>query len=169
MGKIVLIIGGIKSRKSSFALRLFSKNKKVYFVATAKPTDKEMKQRIKQHRHTRPDNFLTIEETTNIVEKIKLLPKNSNVIVDCINFWVANLMQEYSDNQILSEAKNLCNVLKEKNFSVLVTNEVGMSLVAVNKVARRFQDLLGKVNQIIAKNADVVYFMVSGIPLKIKD
>ncbi len=167
MKKLILINGGIKSGKSSFALSIFKKAKKVYFIATAIPEDEEMKEKIELHKKTRGKNFVTIEEPIKIVYVIKNLPKNSKVVVDCVNIWVANMMRIYNENKILYETKKLCEVLK-KHESIVVSNEVGMCLVSTDRIGRKFQELLGRVNQIIAKNSDDVYFMISGVSLKLK-
>lgn len=168
MGKIILISGGIKSGKSKFALSFFD-NKKAYFIATAQPKDKEMKNKVLLHKKYRPKNFILIEEPTKINEVVSTkLNKNFGVIIDCINMWVANLMKIYNEKEILSEVEILCKNLRKFKMSILVSNEVGMSLVSVNKLGRKFQELLGLVNQLLAKYADRVYFMISGLPFKIK-
>ncbi|MEN3013369.1 MAG: bifunctional adenosylcobinamide kinase/adenosylcobinamide-phosphate guanylyltransferase [Endomicrobiia bacterium] len=167
MKKRILIVGGIKSGKSEFALSFF-KNKKAYFIATAQPKDSEMKKKINFHRKRRPKNFLTIEEPIKIVNKIKNFKKNSAILIDCVNIWIANMLNKYSENEILTEVKSLCECLKKFKLTVLVSNEVGMSLVAVNRLGRKFQELLGKVNQILSDWATDVYFLITGIPVKIK-
>jgi adenosylcobinamide kinase/adenosylcobinamide-phosphate guanylyltransferase len=168
MGRLIFISGGIKSGKSSFAIDLLRNKKTVYFIATALPTDKEMKEIIMLHKKSRPKNFVTIEETTDISSKIKNLNKKSCVLVDCINFWVANMMKKYDEEKILVETKHLCETLKDFNTSVVVSNEVGMSLVSTNSLGRKFQKILGKVNQIFVNYADRFYFMLLGVPIKIK-
>ena len=168
MGKLIFISGGIKSGKSQFAVELLKNKKEVFFVATAQAKDKEMAESIKKHRQARPKKFITIEESVDIVSKIKNLGKSSNIIVDCINFWVANMLNCNGEEKILSDAKRLCQILKKFHLSVVVSNEVGLSLVSVNPLGRKFQKVLGKVNQIFASCADEFYFMFSGIPLRIK-
>ncbi len=169
MNKIILISGGIKSGKSNFACSLVNKKEHVYFIATAKPVDKEIKIKIELHQKNRSRNFITIEEPIKIVSLVSQLPKGSNIIIDCVNMWVANMMGKYHDEKdILSEVENLCKQLKKFKMSVLVSNEVGMSLVSTNRLGRKFQELLGKTNQILASYADRVYLMFCGISLRIK-
>ncbi len=168
MGKLLFILGGIKSGKSSFAVELLKNKKDVFFIATGSEEDEEMKEKILKHKQTRPKHFITIEEKINIVKKIKNLKKTSHLIIDCINFWVANMLKVYDEKEILLKTKDLCKNLKKFKISVVVSNEVGLSLVATNNLARKFQDILGKVNQIFTKYADKVFFMMSGIPLRIK-
>lgn len=164
----ILITGGIKSGKSEFALKLVKSLKKVYFIATAIPEDKEMEEKILRHKNKRPKKFITIEEPLYLTKKVRNLSKNSVLIIDCINIWVANMMKHFNEDKILQEVKNFCSCIKRFAKVVIVTNEVGLSLVATNNLARKFQEILGKVNQILAKNADRVYLMVSGIPVRIK-
>ncbi|MCS7232285.1 MAG: bifunctional adenosylcobinamide kinase/adenosylcobinamide-phosphate guanylyltransferase [Elusimicrobiota bacterium] len=168
MGKIILISGGIKSGKSSFALSFFNKNDRVYFIATAEAKDQEMRKKIILHKKIRPKNFITIEEPVEIINKISKLEKTSSVVVDCVNIWIANMLGIYTNKKILLNVESLCKCLENFKISIVVSNEVGMSLVSPNKLGRRFQELLGTANQILAKLADEVYCMFCGLPIKIK-
>ncbi len=168
MGRLIFISGGIKSGKSKFAIDLLKNKKKVYFIATAEAKDKEMLESIKIHKQLRPKKFITIEESLDIISALKNLKRSSCVIVDCINFWVANMINHFSEKRILLETKCLCETLKKFDLSVVVSNEVGMCLVSTNSLGRKFQKVLGKVNQIFVSYADRFYFMFSGIPFRIK-
>ncbi len=168
MGKLIFISGGIKSGKSSYAVDMLRNKKDVFFIATGYYEDEEMKERIFVHKRTRPKHFVTIEEKVNIVDKIKNLKKTSHLIIDCINFWVANMLKVYNEEEILYQTEILCKVLKKFKISVVVSNEVGLSLVATHRLARKFQQVLGKVNQIFVKHADRFYFMISGVALRVK-
>lgn len=165
---IVLVTGGIKSGKSDFVLKLVRNNKNVYYIATATAEDNEMKEKILIHRRKRDKKIITLEEPIHITEKIRHLSPRAVLIIDCVNLWVANMMRHYNENEILTKVKKFCRCVKKFSKVFIVTNEVGLSLVSTNKLARKFQEILGKVNQIIANNADKVYFMLSGIPLRIK-
>ncbi|MFN3966587.1 MAG: bifunctional adenosylcobinamide kinase/adenosylcobinamide-phosphate guanylyltransferase [Endomicrobiia bacterium] len=172
--KIIFILGGIKSGKSSYAVEradFFSKkyNLSVTFLATCIPKDKEMKERVAVHKRARPSNWTTIEEPVNL-KKILEDVKSEILIIDCLNIWLSNVIEKkWSENKILEYVKDFCLKLKEKKLiTFILSNEVGLSLVSPNKTGRFFQNLLGKVNQIVAKNSDNVYFLVAGIPSRLK-
>jgi adenosylcobinamide kinase/adenosylcobinamide-phosphate guanylyltransferase len=166
---IVFITGGIKSGKTSFSYEILKNYKKVYYIATSKPKDKEMKNKIKLHKFERPKNFWTMEEQCNLKEKILKLQNNIPLVIDCINFWLFNVMEIWSEEKILKYIKDLCKYLNENTLCVIISNEVGLSLVSEYKSGRKFQNLLGKINQIIAKNSKKTYFLLCGIPLELKN
>lgn len=170
MGKLIFVTGGARSGKSKQATELAQKiGNKVAFIATCVPLDDEMKDRVKRHKLSRPKAWKTVEVPINVVSALKSLEKPEVAIIDCITLFVTNLMMEnMSDEDILSEVKKLVEVAKKVKFPVIVvSNETGSGIVPSNEMSRRFRDLGGFANQIIAKNADEVYFLVSGIPLKI--
>lgn len=172
MSKIIFVLGGARSGKSSYAAKLADRlNKKVVFIATCQRLDKEMKRRIEIHRRNRPSYWQTFEEPSDVVS---LLEKLSNrfkvIIIDCLTLLVSNLLLEgLNDNAIEDRIKKIFSVLKKhKSASIVVSNEVGSGIVPRLKLGRRFRDLAGRVNQLAAEKADEVFFMISGIPLKIK-
>ena len=170
MSKIIFITGGARSGKSDFAIKIAKKfNRRVAFIATCIPEDKEMLERIKIHKSNRPLDWETIEEPKNLIPVLRKL-KNKTVIIDCITLLVSNLLLSgISDEEILKDIKEIIKVLKRSNLKVIfVSNEVGAGIVPANKIARRFRDLAGRVNQIIAQNSDECYLLVAGIPVKIK-
>ncbi len=171
MNKITLILGGVRSGKSSYALNLAKKHRKVAFIATCQGLDKEMCVRIKLHKETRPKHWQTFEEPKDLA---KLIGKLSNsfdcILIDCLTLLVSNLvLAGDKQEQVFKKIKELLFVLSKKKAKIiLVSNEVGLGLVPANKLGRDFRDIAGKVNQLVAKNADEVFFTVSGIALKIK-
>ncbi|MBU0694219.1 MAG: bifunctional adenosylcobinamide kinase/adenosylcobinamide-phosphate guanylyltransferase [Candidatus Omnitrophica bacterium] len=186
--KFIFILGGVRSGKSSYAVELAKKlNKKVTFIATAIcfdnalpskvsggsiPMDKEMEKRIKLHKSLRPRHWKLIEEGRDVGSVLcKLDGKSKVVLIDCLGLLISNfLADKLSDKEIKRKIKELINVILKIKFTViLVSNEVGAGLVAVNPLARRFQDLLGLANQMMAKSADEVIFMQAGIPIRIKE
>jgi len=170
MGKIIFITGPVKSGKSDFAVKYAIENfKDVIFIATAKPIDDEMRKRVEKHKKNRPKEWLTIEEDINI-DKVVEKYKKKNLIVDCITIWVSNmLINNFSEEEIIKKVENLMKNIKKNNLSaIIVSNEVGWGIVPENKLARVFRDIIGKVHQIISKNSDYVYLLVSGIPLILK-
>lgn len=176
---IILITGGVRSGKSSFAEKIARDNGgKVAFIATAQALDKEMHDRINKHRAHRPTDWRTYEEPYNILPIIKKIGQQVDVILlDCLTLLVSNLMtnyQEGSENQeinenIMMQVEGIINQsLKSSATLIIVSNEVGLGLVPVNPLGRFFRDTLGKANQFIAANSAKVYLMVAGIPILIK-
>lgn len=172
MSKLILITGGARSGKSSFALKLAKSLKgKIIYIATALPLDSEMRRRISLHKKARHKDWVTIEEPIDILSAIKKIRgKSSVIILDCLTLLLSNLMlRGFNDKAIFNKIKSITKVLKDKaNVSIVVTNEVGSGIVPDNDLARRFRDLQGHANQIVNERADLVYLLVSGIPVRIK-
>jgi len=172
MKKFIFILGGVKSGKSEYAVKLAKKiTKKVAFIATGTPSDKEMEERIKKHKKLRPIFWKLIEEEKNIISVLeKLNNKYEVVLIDCLGLWISNLMAEnLSEKKIEKMVNNLIKtILKLKFTTIVVSNEVGAGIVPANPVARKFRDILGYTNKMMAKKADQVIFTVAGIPIKIK-
>jgi adenosylcobinamide kinase/adenosylcobinamide-phosphate guanylyltransferase len=172
--KFIFILGGIRSGKSHYAVKLAkSLSKKVVFVATATMVDKEMARRIKLHKISRPQYWKVVEENTDIDSVIvKLKPEFDVILIDCLGLLVSNfLCRGLSDGKIRKTLAALCNTLskfKSKFTIILISNEVGSGVVPPNSLARRFSDIVGLANQMMAKKADEVIFMQAGIPIIIK-
>lgn len=173
MKRSILVLGGVRSGKSSYAVKLaknFGKN--VTFVATATVMDKEMKERIKLHQANRPKTWKLIEEEKDIAAALTKVNKNTQVVlIDCLGLLISNLLaDDLEDKKIEKMIKKIISAMKKsKQVIITVSNEVGSGIVPGNHLARRFRDLLGMTNQMIAKEADEVILMCSGIALKIKD
>ena len=169
--KITFILGGIRSGKTHFVYQIIDKKIKhsVTYIATGLPVDKEIRQRIKLHIESRPKNWQTIEEPLDLLKAINKT-KTHVVIIDCINFWLSNLLKnKIIYKNILIKTENLMETIRKKSIkTIIISNEVGLMLVPKNKLARKFQELLGKINQIISRYSDTVYFLVAGNPIKIK-
>ena len=171
MGKIILILGGARSGKSTYALELAKKYKKVAFIATCQGLDKEMRERIKLHKETRPKHWKTFEEPLELAKLLGRMNKGFDcILIDCLTLLVSNLiLSGESQEQVLNKIKGILAALREIEAKIiLVSNEVGLGIVPDNKLGRVFRDIAGKANQLIAKEAQEVYFAVSGIPMKIK-
>jgi len=181
--KNILITGGARSGKSHFAQELALKSgKPVLFVATAVAGDEEMQQRIEEHRRVRPAAWSTLEVTTHVGNEISQKVGGAKVvIVDCITLLVSNIFGQYTDQtgeridaslvekEVTAEISSLLECVKRIDASsIMVTNEVGMGLVPANRMGRLYRDLLGKANQLLAKQAEEVYLMVAGLPVMIK-
>ncbi|MCX5715543.1 MAG: bifunctional adenosylcobinamide kinase/adenosylcobinamide-phosphate guanylyltransferase [Candidatus Omnitrophica bacterium] len=169
---MILILGGARSGKSRFANELAKKQcRRVAYIATAPMCDKEMKQRVRLHKRSRPRTWVTVEAQSNPLPQLKKLPKTCDgAIFECIATYVSNLMfEDYSDPQIINNAAAVLKTLtaaKKKVF--IVSNEVGGGVVPDTETGRRFRDIVGSINQLISKKADEVYLVVAGLPLRIK-
>ncbi|MBI2447644.1 MAG: bifunctional adenosylcobinamide kinase/adenosylcobinamide-phosphate guanylyltransferase [Candidatus Omnitrophica bacterium] len=183
MGKIVFVIGGARSGKSKFAMELAKKEaKEVVYIATTLAQDEEMKLRIKKHIKSRPKDWKTIEEPLDLPRAIRNIKgKGKVVLIDCITLYISNvLLKGYSEKKkpreinrlndwILEEAGKMVSAINASpHIFIIVSNEVGMSIVPENRLARLFRDIHGETNQIISRNAESVYMVVAGIPTKIK-
>jgi adenosylcobinamide kinase/adenosylcobinamide-phosphate guanylyltransferase len=130
-----------------------------------------MVKRIEDHKKRRGLDWQTVEEPINIVEAIRQHGNDKEVILlDCITLWLSNLlMRQESDHAIMEEVSRLMDTVKKGQPSLIfVSNEVGMGIVPVEPLGRRFRDLAGMANQKIAEAAQTVIFMVSGIPIFLK-
>lgn len=179
--RLTLVLGGIRSGKSAFAeSRANDFHGTVFYLATGQAADSEMAERIRLHRERRPIHWHTVEEplkpATALAGVLDVENGPNCLLVDSVDTWVANLILAHEDQPqqsledlTLSEVDRLLEIChRGKTRSVLVSSETGLSPVAPNRLGRRFQDLLGTVNQRIAATADEVYLVVAGIPWKIK-
>jgi adenosylcobinamide kinase/adenosylcobinamide-phosphate guanylyltransferase len=170
----VFVIGGCRSGKSRHALETtdrYAAGKKK-FIATCIPYDDEMKNRVAQHQKERDQSWETIEAPLNLPEAILEAGRDAAVVlVDCLTLWINNLlMEDENADHILDKIPDLIRAIDSVNCPVvLVSNEVGGGIVPENRLARRFRDLAGSVNQAVAARADEVVWMVAGIPVTIKD
>lgn len=172
MNKITLVLGGARSGKSTYAMHLAAKYTKVAFIATAQALDEEMGERIKRHRKARPKNWKTFEEAKELSPLLKKITGKFNcLIIDCLTLLISNLiLSGQTEDKIIKNVNGMLATLrKTKAHAIIVSNEVGLGIVPGNALSRDFRDIAGKINQIVAKTADEVFFTVSGIPLMIKE
>lgn len=172
--RTVLVLGGVRAGKSAFAVaRAKELGGRVVFVATAEAEDAEMATRIARHRAERPSSWRTVEAPLALPSTLRALHgKADMVVVDCLNFWVANMLgkrPELSDADLLGEAVDLEAAATRPSYSlILVSNEVGWGIHPETALGRRFRDALGFVNQAAARAADDVVLMVAGCPMFLK-
>ena len=179
MSSVTLITGGARSGKSSNALRLAEETgKSVTFLATAQALDEEMSTRIQKHRSERPAHWETLEIPFDIASCVRQI-QSDVVILDCITLLITNLMMQYVKEDLVEEKPFMVAVQKEINELAgalreqerdwfIVSNEVGLGLVPPYQMGRVYRDALGSANQQLARMADRVIFMVSGIPMIVK-
>jgi len=172
MGRIIFVAGGSRSGKSKFAQNLTKEiGKKIGFIATCIPQDDEMKERVMMHKKSRPRGWRVVEEPVRIKSALNKFKNGYDaVIIDCLGLFVSNLLCAGTKKKvIMDEVESLTKLLLKKRFtSIVVSNEVGSSIVPDNRLARDFSDVIGATNQILSRYADSVYVLQVGIPLKIK-
>jgi adenosylcobinamide kinase/adenosylcobinamide-phosphate guanylyltransferase len=178
VARIVLVTGGGRSGKSAYALRLAeSLPGPRAFVATCPVLDDEMRQRILRHQEERKKtDWKTIEETLALPDVFRGSRNRRVLLVDCLTLWINNLMyeaekagRELFEQDMEGHCRLLLGAMREyRGTAVIVTNEVGLGIIPANAAARRFRDLAGRCNQIVAAEADCVVFMVCGIPTFLK-
>lgn len=170
MAPIIFVLGGARSGKSRFAeerTRAFAARERVY-VATAECRDEEMESRIVLHRLRRGADWRTIEAPHRLVEALSAEMRDDRVIlVDCLTLWLTNRL--LADADLDADGDRLAAALGTASGPVvLVSNEVGLSIVPDNALARRFRDEAGRLNQKIAAVAQEAWFVAAGLPLKLK-
>jgi len=170
LGKKILLTGGVKSGKSRFALKIareLEKGEKI-FIATARPIDEEMEDKIEKHKKERGSDFQTVEEPIHLGDTLKKI-NQSTVVIDCLTLWLSNLFFEVRESEKLFEIESFIQALKEFGGNIIiVTNEVGWGIIPESETSRNYQAELGRLNQEVAEICDVVYVLISGIPSRVK-
>ncbi len=169
--RIALVGGGTRSGKSRFAVEYGKRlGTRRAFVATALPSDEETRARIERHRLDRGTAFETFEEPRQLGNLLKTLDGFDVVVIDCLTHWLSNLLlSKLSKDEILDEATRLGGVLRERRFSsVVVTNEVGMSVHPATELGRAFVELAGFAHQRLAAVADDHYLAVMGVVVRVE-
>ena len=171
MSELILITGGQRSGKSSYAEKLvLSLSDFPVYMATAHIWDDEFKARVDKHKERRGPQWTNIEEEFYLSRHSL---KNRVVLIDCLTLWATNFFfrdgveheVEFTLKALKEEFQKL---LQQDATYIVVTNEIGLGGTSSNAAQRHFTDLLGWLNQYVASLSDEVIFMVSGIPLKIK-
>ena len=178
-GELTFILGGARSGKSALAEQLAARGERVLYVATAEGRDDEMRRRIAAHRAARPGHWDTVEEPLELVAALRpIRDRYDTVLVDCLTLWVSNLLlqrqaagaaEDAMEERVLNAARELLQLVASSGAGwIMVSNEVGLGVVPGSPLGRAYRDLLGRVNQLIAAQARVVYLMVAGLPLQVK-
>ena len=172
---LTLVLGGARSGKSRYARSLLGQRPAIY-VATARRTgDREMAARIDRHRAERPASWITIEEPDSVPQVVRTArPADAPVLVECVTLWLSNLFERESDTpprrqqEILLDAVRALGEAARLRDVIAVSNEIGTGVVPTTRVGRRFRDLQGWANQILAEEAQSVTLVVAGLPLVLK-
>ena len=194
---LIFVTGGAKSGKSKFAEELIlnlnnGKQENVY-LATSLVFDEEMQEKVRLHKERRKNDWGTVETYKNFESNLnKYFPKTeneikNNMLVDCLTNMITNIIFEEKDvdwdnfdkksyvkivekldKNVENTVNELLNITSQFENTIIVSNELGLGLVPSYPLGRYFREIAGKMNQAVAERADEVYFVVSGIPMKIK-
>lgn len=189
-GELILVLGGARSGKSSYAEELVKGlGERVIYVATAQPGDEEMVARIARHQRRRPAGWRTLEAPLQVGAAVRATVEagpTDVVLLDCLTFLVSNRIlqglpdlpsdeeldsvdEEAAQRRITAELDGLLEAHRACGIPwVVVSNEVGLGLVPPYHLGRVFRDLQGWANQRLAAEADRVYLMVAGLPLDLR-
>lgn len=172
---IEFVLGGARSGKSNYAEQQAIKSEKqVIYIATAEARDSEMQSRINIHRQHRPQNWKTVEEPAALAKVIKKYDaKQHYLLIDCLTLWLSNILFDRKGElqQVIfkKQTDELLAILPTLSCQViLVTNEVGLGLIAMDKMTRLFVDEAGRLHQKIAALSDKVVFITAGLPQTLK-
>ena len=178
MAKIILVTGGSRSGKSSYAQRLAEgMDGPRAFLATCPVIDDEMAERILKHRKARSEaDWDTIEEAVDLAGALRNACKYNVVLVDCLTLWINNLMYEseckaekITEDDIARACREVLDACSGLSGTVIfVTNEVGMGIVPGDHLSRCYRDFVGICSQTIAAAADGVTLLACGIPMFLK-
>ena len=178
MSKVIMVTGGSRSGKSVIAEQKAKEygKRSVLYLATAIPIDDDMKERIRMHQERRDPEWGTYEVVRNT--------EKNTILLDCVTVMITNILFEEEDrdfdkisasevekleNEVIKELSNLVKAIRDEDKTlVIVSNEVGMSLVPSYRLGRIFSDISGKANQVLASLSDEVYVAISGLPLRLK-
>ena len=163
---ITLVTGAARSGKTKFALKHAGNRDPRVYIATAELLDNEMRERARRHRQERGAQWTTIEEPLDLAGPLS--QAGAVFVIDCLTLWLSNWLLK-DPAAVPTQIDRLKASLKGPRADIiLITNEVGWSIVPGNELGRSFRDWSGRMNQEIANVADSVYLMVCGIPVKVK-
>ena len=166
---MIFITGGARSGKSRYAqLRALQLSAAPLYVATARIPDEEFRRRVDRHRHDRDGRWGLLEEEKHLG---RLPLSGKTAVIDCVTLWINNFFSDLSydaDACLVAWRAEMDRLLEQDASLLIVSNEIGMGLHANTEAGRKFTELQGWVNQYLAERADEVIFMISGIPLTVK-
>lgn len=169
-----LILGGARSGKSRYAETCASESGlDVVYIATAEAGDAEMSARIAQHRSRRPPHWQLVETPLALADTLagQAAPGRC-LLVDCLTLWLSNLLTRGDDREQRFRSERLAlleTVPRLPGTILLVSNEVGLGVVADNRLARRFVDEAGWLHQELARCCERVTWIAAGLPHRLKD
>ena len=183
MSKVIMVTGGSRSGKSVIAEQKAKEYGKRSVLYLAIPVDDDMKERIRIHQERRDSEWGTYEGYRDLGEVVKSTEKNT-ILLDCVTVMITNILCEDEErdfdkisasevekleSEVIKELSNLVKAIRDEDKTlIIVSNEVGMSIVPSYRLGRIFSDISGKANQVLASLSDEVYVAISGLPLRLK-
>jgi adenosylcobinamide kinase/adenosylcobinamide-phosphate guanylyltransferase len=172
---LTLVLGGARSGKSRYAQGLIGQRQAIYVATARRSRDRDMSGRINRHRADRPPSWITIEEPESVPRVVRTAsPADAPVIVECVTLWLSNLFERESHTPartqqdiLMAAVRELADASRAREV-IAVSNEVGGGIVPSTRVGRRFRDLQGWANQMLAAEAESVVLVVAGLPLALK-
>ncbi|NEW61824.1 bifunctional adenosylcobinamide kinase/adenosylcobinamide-phosphate guanylyltransferase [Granulicatella sp. zg-ZJ] len=194
MGKIVLVTGGARSGKSSFTEEQLWDKDNVCYIATGvmKQPDAEWQERVRLHQERRPKSWGNHEQYDHIGAWIQT-QSYDYYLLDCATMLTTNVLfdtvetlfpekimmedtnfltkeqQSIVTAHIQKEWQAVMDAVREKDTTMyIVTNEIGLGIVPDTALGRYFRDVLGNINQHLAKEASEVYLVICGLSQRLK-
>jgi len=171
VSRFAIVCGGVRSGKSAFALAWArAAGQSRAFIATAQPTDLEMRERIARHIDDRRGEFVTIEAPFDLAAAVATAREVDVIVIDCLTLWLSNLLVRGEGEQgIARDVETLLAAIGSAPFhTILVTNEVGMGVVPESALGRSFRDVAGRAHQRMAAAAHELYFAMMGCILRLR-
>lgn len=183
-GELLLLLGGARSGKSRLAVDLARRARgPVVFIAAGQAGDGEMTDRIDRHRRERPAEWRTFERSRDLGTVIRGIASGTTVLLDGLGdvateYLLAGAPAEGDlspadlaavEADLEAEVAGLADAARSARIAlIVVSNEVGLGLVPPYPLGRLYRDVLGRANQRLAAEADRVYFLIAGLPLRLK-
>lgn len=179
MMRLTFVIGGARSGKSAFAQELARRcgGDAVCFVATLREdiADAEMQQRIRRHRANRPATWPTVALDDRWRTQLRAISGARVILLDCLSLFVGGALfmggnpPANAEDAAAALVGDLLVAMRDSSAHwIVVSNEVGMSIVPEHPAARAYRDALGRANQMVMRAADEAYLLVAGAPLRVK-
>ncbi len=168
----ILILGGARSGKSSFAEALAGRDgAAVTLIASAQAFDEDMRLRIVEHRRSRPGSWRTIEEPLHLATALARVPAADTAVVDCITVWLGNMFHYgFTEADVHCEIDRFIETMSQRRGkTIVVSNEVGLGIVPSTELGRTYRDVLGRVNTKISKAVDRSVFLIAGRAVDLHD
>jgi adenosylcobinamide kinase / adenosylcobinamide-phosphate guanylyltransferase len=169
-----LISGGSRSGKSRYAEQLAVQHGgPVTYIATAEVRDEEFAERVRQHRLQRPEHWHVLEAERGLAELVLGHDQEDGLLlVDCLGMWLMRFFRsddQFDEMDFVQERQWLLEAISAvQGQLLLVSNEIGWGVMPMSSVARRYGDLLGRLNQDIAARCQRVTLVACGLPLALK-
>jgi len=164
---LVFLLGGARSGKSALAVELARRaGEPVVVLATAEARDEEMAERIREHRDARPADWEVVEAPVELLAALRRVDDRVTIVLDCLSLWVANMLDRDSD--VEQQARDAALLAADRGgLTIAVSNEVGLGIVPISALGRRYRDVLGRVNATWATAADEAALVVAGRALRL--